>query len=382
MRDRIKSLFRRIPSKFRDDMRFYTPSHNTMQAGYNRGFQEAFGSANKSNLAEVLAKNVAIFEGNLRGAYIGVSFRDLHGRLPPIDINATRPGWAASVIKIPVMIEVMRQVDSGEINLDDELVVDHRFTLEDFDPISRMPEGTKVPIDKLLELMIVVSDNEATNMLASHVGVQRMNETMQELGASKTMLGHLLAYNVPRYTSDWNEDGSNLTCASDMTLLLEQIYNGKSASNPSCDAMQGILELGGSAQLVALLPATTVVGGKIGLISDVNSGNDTHDVGVVNSDYAIAVMCNRVGYFSTPEAKFRTTPKPDFLNDRKMDLAWAGVEALLETFHQKVKLPFYFDLNAVAKPYFNPSSASSVISIVSKVVHDVYYYAEVRPVKK
>ena len=81
--------------------------------------------------------------------------------------------------------------------------------------------------------MILESDNEATNILVDQIDVDTLNRSMWNLGMCNTMFGHLLCPGVPRYTSAFNEDGSNITSPNDMNLALRHIYDDRFSSlNP------------------------------------------------------------------------------------------------------------------------------------------------------
>jgi beta-lactamase class A len=87
----------------------------------------------------------------------------------------------ASCFKIPVMVEVMRRVDSGALRLDDRLTL----TEGDKSPGSTLihcHEGLRPSVRDLLYLMITLSDNTATDMLWRLVGLGSVNETMRGLG--------------------------------------------------------------------------------------------------------------------------------------------------------------------------------------------------------
>ncbi len=142
-----------------------------------------------------------------------------------VTVNGYQMGWAASIIKVPVMIATLQDVEKRNLSLDTLLEVNHKFTLEPFDYISMLPNGSLISVRDLLHYMIVQSDNEATNMLANTISIDKINDSIRELGLKRTMLGHLLCYNAPRYSSDFNRDGSNVTCPKDMVNLMRHIYD-------------------------------------------------------------------------------------------------------------------------------------------------------------
>lgn len=243
----------------------------------------------------IIALYTKKFSKILDGGEISLSFSDLKQQVPSFDIGGDRIGWAASIIKIPVMIEVFNQVSKGKLSLDDTMGINHKYALEACDTMTFIPEKTRMSIDSLLYFMIAYSDNEATNMLADRVGIQNINNTCQEIGAKRTMIGHLLLPKAYRHTSGFNLSGSNVTTSNDMNHLLSLIYTYKIIDRQSCEKMIDFLEASLETYLGKRLPRGTLLGNKIGLITDSDSGGDLHDVGVINRDYVLSVMMNKIG---------------------------------------------------------------------------------------
>lgn len=97
--------------------------------------------------------------------------------------NGGRSMPTASVFKLPVLVEVFRQADSGLLDLDERVtlraadVVMGSGILRDFEP------GLQPTLRDLAMMMVIVSDNSATNLLLDRVGGPRpVNATMRELG--------------------------------------------------------------------------------------------------------------------------------------------------------------------------------------------------------
>jgi beta-lactamase class A len=97
--------------------------------------------------------------------------------------NAERSMPTASVFKLPLLVEVFRQVETGSLNLDDRVtlraedVVMGSGILRDFGP------GLQPTLRDLAMMMVIVSDNSATNLLLDRVGgPQQVNATMRDLG--------------------------------------------------------------------------------------------------------------------------------------------------------------------------------------------------------
>lgn len=93
-----------------------------------------------------------------------------------------------SVIKLAIAAEVLREAEAGKFSLSDRVAInpgDRRLpsgVLYSLDP------GLQPTIHDLLTLMIIISDNEATDILASKVGRPNVTAYMRSLGLKKTTI--------------------------------------------------------------------------------------------------------------------------------------------------------------------------------------------------
>lgn len=104
-----------------------------------------------------------------------------------IAIDADRQMDTMSVIKIPLMVEAFEQIKAGKFALSDR----YTLTAEDIRPgtgiLRSLEPGAVVTIKDLITLMIIVSDNTATDVLYRKVGgVDAVNQRMQMLGLART----------------------------------------------------------------------------------------------------------------------------------------------------------------------------------------------------
>jgi beta-lactamase class A len=98
-------------------------------------------------------------------------------------INGTIPFPMASVFKVPVLVEVMAQINEGRFSLEDEISLqtpDQHLgsgMLSDLD----VP-GIKLSIRNLINMMMMISDNSATDILVTKVGPENVNMRLQFYG--------------------------------------------------------------------------------------------------------------------------------------------------------------------------------------------------------
>ena len=204
--------------------------------------------------------------------HVAVYYRPLDGGCAQM-YNEMMPVIAASVIKIPIMVEAFRQFEAGEL----DPAATHRVTAEEKMPscgaLNRMHDGLEVTLRDLVELMIVLSDNSATNILIDRLGIARVNATLEAEGLKVTKLRRKL------FDKAGMEAGlSNHVCAREIGLLLERMYAGTLVSPQASAEMLEILrnqKLNGKMPFF-LKPRGIACAHKTG-----EDDGITHDVGVV-----------------------------------------------------------------------------------------------------
>jgi len=93
-----------------------------------------------------------------------------------------------SVIKIPIMAEVMRQAEAGKFSLDDRITLKAADERLPSGVLYTMQPGLNPTIRDLITLMIIISDNAATDLLADKVGRANITGYMHELGLNDTSI--------------------------------------------------------------------------------------------------------------------------------------------------------------------------------------------------
>ncbi|GHE21989.1 serine hydrolase [Halomonas urumqiensis] len=83
--------------------------------------------------------------------------------------------YLASLIKVPVAIELMSRVERGEASLATSLTLAESDYVDGAGPTNWASPGTSLRLEELLEPMLTVSDNTATDMLIRHLGLEAVN---------------------------------------------------------------------------------------------------------------------------------------------------------------------------------------------------------------
>jgi beta-lactamase class A len=132
-----------------------------------------------------------------------------------VSINADQNFPAASLAKLPIMIEVARQVSLGILSWDVHYPVSKQSRVFSDGVLADLSVDLKPTLRDLVHLMIAISDNTAANVLLDLVGMDAINVTMQQLGLNSTRLErHFIDYAARKAGRE------NWTTAGDMALLL------------------------------------------------------------------------------------------------------------------------------------------------------------------
>lgn len=179
---------------------------------------------------------------------------------------------AASVIKIPILIEVFSRLETGGMEKSEVFTIHDKDKLPSCGALTYMHEGLQVTLEDLYTLMIILSDNTATNLLIKRLGMESINKTMQSLGLRQTKINRLL------FDAEQSAKGiENTISTGEVALLLEKMYRGELVSPRASEEMLTILKkqrLNG--KIPFLVPKNIEIAHKTGEDSGI-----THDVAVV-----------------------------------------------------------------------------------------------------
>jgi beta-lactamase class A len=159
---------------------------------------------------------------------------------------------AASLIKVPVMAAVYQAAHDGRLRLEDRTRYREEHRAFGSGVLQRLSPGVELSVRDATVLMIILSDNIATNMCVDLVGIDAVNAQMRRYGLEQTTL--FGRWGDPRI--DWsNGRNHNLTTAREMTRLLELIARGEAVSEAASGDMLEIMKrLESRAELTLHLP--------------------------------------------------------------------------------------------------------------------------------
>jgi beta-lactamase class A len=204
-------------------------------------------------------------------------------------LNADEPMPTASLIKLAVMAEVYQQVADGRIKLTDMV------TLHDKDKVAgsgiltyHFSEGASFPLRDAVRLMIVYSDNTATNMVLDKIGIRSTADRMEAWGFPNTKIHSKSFHRETSVFPDRSKRfGLGSTTAREMIGLVEKLHEGKLVSAEASKAMlEDLKKCDDKDKFTQRLPPKTVVAHKTGSVEDART-----DAGIIYTPGGPVAVC-------------------------------------------------------------------------------------------
>lgn len=221
--------------------------------------------------------------GDSLDGVLGLAVKDLSsGRTFFLNENEIFP--QASSIKMAILLEVLKQAEENRLKLDEFL---------DLKPESKVGGGPilnylgypslKISVRDLCVLMVVLSDNTATNLLIDRVGMEAVNERLTSLGLKQTRLRRKMM--DLRAAEEGRE---NISTPREMLTLLERVWQGKILGPENRQLFFDLLALPKDSPLQQAVPEGITVADKPGELEAVRC--DSGLVFLKKRPYIICVM--------------------------------------------------------------------------------------------
>jgi len=179
---------------------------------------------------------------------------------------------SASLIKTPIMLCALEEVEKGTYTLDTIIPVQPCHCVGDEAPV--IENGRDVALSVLLEYMITYSNNSATNVLIDLLGMEKVNDCSRRIGLKDTVLRrHMLDYESAR------QGRENHTSADDMLRLYTMLHKGEVLTPFMCETAIPILMRQHDKELLMFANPEQKAAHKTGGLSDI-----AHDAGILYGD--------------------------------------------------------------------------------------------------
>ncbi len=177
----------------------------------------------------------------------------------------------ASLIKFPVMVEAYRQAAAKKIDMDRVLTLKQEDKVPGSGVLTyHLTEGATFKLRDAIHLMIVFSDNTATNLVLDAIGLGATAATMEKLGYPNTKIhSKVFLRKTSLFPERSKQFGLGSTTASEMIKLCEALYRKQLVSPLACEQMLDHLRAcEDKDKFPRLLPPGTKIAFKTGSLAD------------------------------------------------------------------------------------------------------------------
>jgi beta-lactamase class A len=201
----------------------------------------------------------------------------------PVDTFPT-----ASIIKVPMLMEYYRKVEAGKLDPKEEVTLPEEYICGGSGVLQHLTTGvTRLTLEDYVTLMIISSDNVATNLIYNKVGQEDVNRLLHGLGLEGTKLSRKMqAYR------DISSDNENITTPEDMTTLLTVLYTGEGVSEFVARSTLDKLKIWKEGMIRDAIPDGVEVADKSGWMGGVhcNTGIVYHP----GNNYVVTIMFKHI----------------------------------------------------------------------------------------
>lgn len=239
-----------------------------------------------------------------------------------VSVHADQLFPMASVFKVPILAELLSRVHAGERSLEERVTLTDEMRSPGSGVLKEVSAGTALTVGDLATLMIIVSDNTATDILLARLTKEAVNARLRACGLERTTVAldcrgllyelvglggappgpetrDLATERLRRREIDpdsrvYHGEGVNMTTPQEMGRLLEQVARaaygvGTVQATLPAEACRRMLDIMGRQQvrnrLPLLLPPRTELAHKTGSLSRVSN-----DVGILTTPQGPCVI--------------------------------------------------------------------------------------------
>jgi beta-lactamase class A len=236
------------------------------------------------------------------------------------EIASQRRVRTASTIKLAIMATAFSEVAQGHAAWTDRLTLTDARKVSGSGVLTEFSDGVMLPLIDLVHLMIVVSDNTATNLVLDRIPGDTVNAEMQRLGLTQTRsLRKVLSDHDPSAeTTSRSVDGRKpenrpfgigVTTPREMVMLMEKLYRGEVVSPAASAEMLAILKRQQHHEGIGRTLRETTIASKSGALDHLRS-----DVAIVYAKSAPIAMAITVD--DIPEVNYTNENPGDLLISR------------------------------------------------------------------
>jgi beta-lactamase class A len=235
--------------------------------------------------ADPLARRIAEITKGFKGTVVLYAKNLRTGR--ELALNANARVRTASTIKLPILCTLESLVAQGKVQWDERLVLAPEDKVSGSGVLQSLADRTDLTVRNLAILMIIVSDNSATNLLIDRIGADTVNGYLDSIGLTTTRLNRKILGGDGRPTG-WSKAGLieenkrfglGISTPREMVTLLERLHQGTIVSAAaSKDVIDILKEQQVTASMGRHAPEAWTIASKSGSLNALRS-----DVGLIYS---------------------------------------------------------------------------------------------------
>ncbi|HEX7361767.1 MAG TPA: serine hydrolase [Bryobacteraceae bacterium] len=235
-------------------------------------------------------------------------------------LHANRPVKTASTIKLPIMVECYFLVAEGKLKWSEPIKLVNNDIVGGSGILQDLTPGDVLPMRDVVDLMIVMSDNTATNLVLDRIGGDAVNARMAELGLHQTRVMRKVMGAKPQGITKTGAKPKNRkwglgrTTPREMVTILEKLYRGQLVNSDASEAMIATLKRQRDITGIGRDMQDVTIADKTGALDHLRSG-----VGIIYSKRGNVAMAITVAHI----------PKIDWSPDNPGDLMISSLSEIL-----------------------------------------------------
>jgi beta-lactamase class A len=210
---------------------------------------------------------------------------------------ADQPVRTASTIKLAVMVECFSEAAESKLKWTEPIKVTEDEKVSGSGVVQELSDGVELPLRDLMHLMIVVSDNTATNLILNRIEGNAVNVRMAQLGIQHTRVMRKIlgdGANLKPHPSGVTEEGAKpenrrwgigRSSPHEMVTILEKLYRGELVNKAASEEMIAVLKRQQYHEGIGRDMKDVTIANKSGALDHLRS-----DVGIVYSKNAAIAM--------------------------------------------------------------------------------------------
>jgi beta-lactamase class A len=212
-------------------------------------------------------------------------------------ILADQPVRTASTIKLAVMVECFSEAAESKLKWPEPIKITEDEKVSGSGVVQELSDGVELPLRDLMHLMIVVSDNTATNLILNRIGGNAVNVRMAQLGIQHTRVMRKIlgdGANLKPHPSGVTEEGAKpenrrwgigRSSPHEMVTILEKLYRGELVNKAASEEMIAVLKRQQYHEGIGRDMKDVTIASKSGALDHLRS-----DVGIVYSKNTAIAM--------------------------------------------------------------------------------------------